>query len=217
MTKAVVLREKTANGTETVLPRTSADLVGYSTANSTANSTAANVQEALDEMNDNFQGEAPGVVARVTAVEGKIWGLQTGQTGTEDRLDVLETKPDPTPAGIGAVPATRVITAGAGLTGGGNLTADRTLTVKYGTAAGTAAQGNDIRLSGGADWTASKPGVVKRVEALEARPDPTPAGIGALAVDGTAVNAARWNGAAKTVSSAGPSGGADNDVWFQYI
>ena len=39
------------------------------------------------------------------------------------------------------------IKAGTGLSGGGNLEADRTLTVKYGTAAGTACQGNDARLS----------------------------------------------------------------------
>lgn len=30
-------------------------------------------------------------------------------------------------------------------------------------------------------------------------------------------NATRWNGAAKTVSTADASGGADGDIWFQYI
>ena len=30
-------------------------------------------------------------------------------------------------------------------------------------------------------------------------------------------NATTWNGAAKTVSTAAPSGGANNDVWIQYI
>lgn len=44
-------------------------------------------------------------------------------------------------------PTTRTITAGTGLTGGGDLTANRTLAVSYGTTAGTAAQGNDTRLS----------------------------------------------------------------------
>ena len=39
------------------------------------------------------------------------------------------------------------IKAGTGLTGGGTLEADRTLTVKYGNTAGTACQGNDVRLS----------------------------------------------------------------------
>lgn len=40
------------------------------------------------------------------------------------------------------------ITAGTGLSGGGTLAANRTLTVSYGTAAGTAAQGNDSRITG---------------------------------------------------------------------
>ena len=47
----------------------------------------------------------------------------------------------------GKVDTTRTITAGTGLTGGGDLSANRTLAVTYGTAAGTAAQGNDSRLS----------------------------------------------------------------------
>ncbi|WNO26691.1 minor tail protein [Mycobacterium phage Groundhog] len=42
---------------------------------------------------------------------------------------------------------TITITAGTGLTGGGSLAANRTLAVSYGTAAGTACQGNDARLS----------------------------------------------------------------------
>jgi hypothetical protein len=51
-------------------------------------------------------------------------------------------------ASLGAPPSTRQILAGTGLSGGGDLTADRTLTVAYGTAAGTAAQGNDARITG---------------------------------------------------------------------
>jgi hypothetical protein len=50
----------------------------------------------------------------------------------------------------GKVGTSRLITAGTGLSGGGDLTADRTLTVAYGTAAGTAAQGNDSRITGAA-------------------------------------------------------------------
>lgn len=46
------------------------------------------------------------------------------------------------------------VNAGTGLSGGGSLEADRTLTVKYGTAAGTAAQGNDSRLSNSREWIA---------------------------------------------------------------
>lgn len=47
----------------------------------------------------------------------------------------------------GKVPTTRTLTAGTGLTGGGDLSANRTFTVSYGTSAGTACQGNDARLS----------------------------------------------------------------------
>lgn len=46
-----------------------------------------------------------------------------------------------TPA-AGGVPTTRTITAGTGLTGGGDLSADRTLSASFGTAAGTVMQGN---------------------------------------------------------------------------
>ena len=47
------------------------------------------------------------------------------------------------------------VNAGTGLSGGGSLEADRTLTVKYGTTAGTATQGNDSRLSNNREWTAA--------------------------------------------------------------
>lgn len=39
---------------------------------------------------------------------------------------------------------------------------------------------------------------------------------GKLATSGTAVDSTKWAGGAKTVSTAAPSGGADNDVWFVY-
>jgi hypothetical protein len=45
-------------------------------------------------------------------------------------------------------PTSRLIAAGTGLSGGGDLTADRTLAVAYGTSAGTAAEGNDSRITG---------------------------------------------------------------------
>lgn len=40
----------------------------------------------------------------------------------------------------------RTLTAGTGLTGGGNLSADRSFAVSYGSSAGTSTQGNDTRL-----------------------------------------------------------------------
>ncbi|MET8826119.1 hypothetical protein ABZX40_13685 [Streptomyces sp. NPDC004610] len=50
-------------------------------------------------------------------------------------------------ADIGAPPTSRQILAGTGLTGGGTLTADRTLTVAFGTTATTVCAGNDGRLT----------------------------------------------------------------------
>lgn len=50
--------------------------------------------------------------------------------------------------GSGGAPTTRTITAGTGLTGGGDLSADRTLTVDFGTTSGKVAQGNDSRIVG---------------------------------------------------------------------
>lgn len=47
---------------------------------------------------------------------------------------------------LGAAPAARTVTAGTGLSGGGALTANIAFSVDYGTAAGTAAQGNDTRI-----------------------------------------------------------------------
>ena len=71
----------------------------------------------------------------------------THKTGGTDAL---------TPADIGAVPTTVQVIAGTGLSGGGSLTANRTLAVTYGTAAGTACQGNDARLSNARTPTAHK-------------------------------------------------------------
>jgi len=52
-----------------------------------------------------------------------------------------------TAADVSAVPTSRLVNTSTGLTGGGDLSADRTLSVLYGTTAGTAAQGDDARLS----------------------------------------------------------------------
>ena len=83
--------------------------------------TGDTVQEAIDEL-----ATSGGAVASVN-----------GETG----VVVLDA------GDVGAVPTARTITAGTGLTGGGDLSADRTLTVLYGTTASTAARGDDARLS----------------------------------------------------------------------
>lgn len=57
-----------------------------------------------------------------------------------------------------AVFSARSINSGTGLSGGGNLSANRTLSVDYGSAAGTACQGNDARLSDAREWSAETVG-----------------------------------------------------------
>lgn len=64
----------------------------------------------------------------------------------------------------GAVPNTRSVSAGTGLSGGGDLTTNRTLSVQYGTTAGTAAQGNDARLSDTRTPTDNTVGTAKIVD-----------------------------------------------------
>lgn len=60
-----------------------------------------------------------------------------------------------TAADLAAVPTTRTVSPGSGLTGGGDLTANRTLSVVFGTTAGTVAQGNDARF--GTTGTSPRP------------------------------------------------------------
>lgn len=63
--------------------------------------------------------------------------------------DLAGTATAPTVPALTSKAATaRQVIAGTGLSGGGDLTADRTLAVVYGTTAGTTAQGNDARLGG---------------------------------------------------------------------
>jgi len=53
----------------------------------------------------------------------------------------------PTAADVGAVASSRSIIAGSGLSGGGDLTVDRTISADFGSGAGKVTEGNDARLS----------------------------------------------------------------------
>ncbi|ALG06864.1 hypothetical protein [Kibdelosporangium phytohabitans] len=72
---------------------------------------------------------------------------------TEVRVRTVEgIRPDSTgnidlPAAAGSAPATRVIAATGGLQGGGDLSADRTISPLYGSTADTVCEGDDPRLS----------------------------------------------------------------------
>jgi hypothetical protein len=70
---------------------------------------------------------------------------------TQAELDTIASAT--TTALAGKTPTTRAITAGTGLTGGGDLTSDRTLAVAYGTTSTTAARGDDARIVGAAQAT----------------------------------------------------------------
>jgi hypothetical protein len=70
--------------------------------------------------------------------------------------DLSGTAASPTVPGLATKANTSTtISAGTGLTGGGDLSANRTLSANFGTSAGTIAQGNDARITG-AEQTANK-------------------------------------------------------------
>ncbi|XTZ13866.1 hypothetical protein ACQSSU_20430 [Micromonospora echinospora] len=92
---------------------------------------------------------AAGDITSGTVAAARLPDATSGSRGVVQLAgDLAGTAAAPTVPGLAArVPTSRTVTAGTGLTGGGDLTADRTLAVAFGTTAGTAAQGNDARLS----------------------------------------------------------------------
>ena len=103
--------------------------------------------------------QIPAAIARSsdvsTSISTAINALIASAPGTLDTLNELATAlgNDPNFSAtittlIGTkISSSRTLTAGTGLTGGGDLSADRSFAVAYGTTSGTAAQGNDGRLS----------------------------------------------------------------------
>lgn len=110
-----------------------------------------------DTGNQGPQGPAGEVTTAAlnTAVSNAVASLVDGSPGALDTLNELAAAlgDDPNFATtvstqIGAkADKTTTVSAGTGLTGGGDLSANRTLAVSYGSTAGTACQGNDSRLS----------------------------------------------------------------------
>jgi lysophospholipase L1-like esterase len=76
----------------------------------------------------------------VTSVAGKTGAVTLAESDISNLTADMAAK----------TPTIRLISAGVGLTGGGDLSADRSLAVTYGASAGTAAQGNDSRITGAA-------------------------------------------------------------------
>lgn len=94
-------------------------------------------------INADYDTRLDAIGVRVTAIEpaGSAVALRAG-ANLSDLASVATARTN-----LGVPPTTRTIIAGTGLTGGGDLSLDRTLTVAYGTTIGTATQGNDVRLS----------------------------------------------------------------------
>lgn len=122
-------------------------------------------------------------------------------------------------ANLGAASQFRQIIAGTGLSGGGNLQADRTLSVLYGTAAGTAAAGNDSRLTNSRTPTGAAGGVL---DGTYPNPgwspsfvDPLPATPGVRTLGTTAQSAAAGNDA-RLSNSRTPSGAAGGALAGNY-
>lgn len=101
-----------------------------------------------------------------SADKTKLDGIATGATANQSDAYLLSranhtgTQAQSTITGLTTDLAAKAdkattITAGTGLTGGGDLSANRSFAVSYGTTAGTAAEGNDSRLSNSREWTAS--------------------------------------------------------------
>jgi len=94
----------------------------------------------FDAKGDLIAASAADTPARLAVgTDGQYLRAASGQsTGLEYHTIVA--------SDVGAVPTTRTITTQNGLTGGGDLSADRTLEPVYGTAVNTVAQGNDSRI-----------------------------------------------------------------------
>jgi len=125
-------------------------------AEQTANKGAINGYASLDAGGKVPIAQVP-VASDATTIAKGIIQLAGDLGGTATNPTV--------PALTGKASTATTITAGTGLTGGGDLTANRTLAVTYGAAAGTVAQGNDSRIVG-AEQTTNK-GAVNGYAALD--------------------------------------------------
>lgn len=93
-------------------------------------------------------------------------------------------------ANLGGAPNTRLINTGIGLSGGGDLTIDRTISVLFGNTSGTAVSGNDPRLS-----DARTPLAHKSTHSIGGSDVLYPSDIGAVSVSSVSTLTGNWNNA----------------------
>ena len=125
---------------------TNGSVLGYSTATSlwspvTSVTPSAHAASHASTGSDAITVAQSQVTNLTTDLAAKVPTTRT-VNGKALSSDVTLTASD-----VSAVASTRIVSAGTGLSGGGDLSANRTLSVTYGTTANTAAQGNDSRLS----------------------------------------------------------------------
>ena len=146
-TLAAVTTAQSNIGTGTQIPVISVDAKGRVTALSSVAVSAPT--DAITALTGDVTAAGPGSVASALAT------ITTAQTniGSSTTIPIISvdakgrvTALGSTPVGSSAGGTVTSITAGTGLSGG-TITASGTLAVNYGTTAGTAAEGNDGRLS----------------------------------------------------------------------
>lgn len=132
-----VLRANSATGTGLEWDTLTAGDVGADPAGS-----AAAAQAASQPLDSDLTAIAALAPPDDDVIQRKA-GAWVARTPAQLKTDLAITASD-----VGAVPTSRILTAGIALSGGGDLTADRTFDVDLGTTAGTAAEGNDSRITG---------------------------------------------------------------------
>ncbi len=122
--------------------------------------------DSISETKLNISGGSDGqVLTKNSALGGGLeWTSTAGSPdATTSSKGIIQLAGDlggtaiaPTVPGLAnKVNTSTTVSAGTGLTGGGDLSANRTISANFGTTAGTVAQGNDSRITG-AEQTANK-------------------------------------------------------------
>ena len=131
-----------------------------------------------------------------TAAEGNDSRLSNARTPTAHAATHATGQSDAiAPSDIGAVPTSRTVTAGTGLSGGGDLSANRSFTVSYGTTSTTACVGNDSRLSD--DRTSTGLRTATTVVAVSSATAPTAGQV----LTATSSTAAAWSDPAGDITA----------------